>query len=271
MSELSNEEIPDAFEYLVLQTKYGTATTDMWHAFWMRWGALDPEAALAQSEEFVPRYDRSNRRTIEIIKGFASQSPEAAAQYLLDHPDLNHFSRAAEGLGGEWAKHDPEAATRFALTELEGDAQKKAIFAIPYGISRTYGYEATINWFKDLPDNQERETPFSALAHIYGTNLKTTPEELLGVGEVGLESGLYDPRILDGIAMAYGELDPTTAIDLFSRVVQTTGNGNRAFTPLLTSWAQIDPVAAGEWVGTQMEEPWINQAIFGICKGLKAE
>ena len=268
MSELSAEEIPAAFDYLCEQTKYGTPTAAMWHAFWRRWGTLDPVAARAQAEEFVPHYALSERATEQLFRGFACVSPEAAAQYLRDHPNLHEFSRAAKGLGGEWAEQDPRAATRFALTELEGDAKNNALYGITWGISRTYDHEAMINWISNIPNVQNQKSPYQALAEIYSQNEKTKPEELLGLGEAGLESGLHNSYILNRIADAYGKSDPAIGIDFLSRVVQTSGSGTRQFTPLLNSGAEVDPVAAGEWVGAQLGEPWINHAIVGLARGL---
>jgi hypothetical protein len=213
LGEMAPEDAPAVLELLRAHPEWSAAGSahnppPVWQAFWMSWGATDPGAALASMENGVPAYTFNDRAEKDIFSGLALRDPEKAA--VLAQSRTNEVSKkwAVEGTIYRWAGKDVDAATRWALTELDEPYQSWALKAVPWAVERDHGPAAALRWWQALPESGGIETAFRSLVEISGRSGTATADDLIALFNAGQTRGLRSQPLDLKLAMDFVKTDP---------------------------------------------------------------
>lgn len=271
LSQLSNDEMLDAFAFLERHSETGRATNEMWHLFWKRWGQLDPEGALSKADDAIPIYHERDRVRKHIFEGFAEIDPEKAAALIVERPQMTDRHRAIEGLSVKWAHSDPEAATDWALDHLEGKELWNAVGGIPWGINATQGHQEALAWWNQLPNQEVKAHAFRSLSEIYSSErYQATAEDRQSLWNAGADANVYRTDLTARVALDFIENDPEAGIALFSQEEPSNSGFYEGVSLLIQNWTQRDPESAGNWLATQQNEPWLDSAIWSYATQIRS-
>lgn len=275
LGEMSAEDAPAVLDLLKAHPDWGNIGSPdkdppVWGAFWMSWGASDPEAALASMDKGVPAFRFNDRTEKVIFAGLAMRDPERAAQLALTREGEVSRKWAVEGTIYRWAEKDLAAATNWALTKLEEPYQSWAIKTVPWAVEREQGAAAALRWWQGLPPDSEGEvTAFNTLVEISGRSSIATPQERMALFTAGQNRGLRSDPLEMRVASDYAKTDPEAGLKLFTALPAGQSGTYPAVGNIIREWAATDAIAAGTWVQEQTRAAWGADAIRGYAFAIK--
>lgn len=270
LGEMAPEDAPAVLELLKAHPEWSAAGSahnppPVWQAFWMSWGASDPEAALAKMESGVPAYPFNDRAEKDIFSGLALRDHEKAAALALTRTNEVSKKWAVEGTIYRWAGKDLDAATRWALTELDEPYQSWALKAVPWAVERDHGPAAALRWWQSLPAAEGTTTAFQSIVEISGRSGTTTADDRMALFTAGHTRGFRSHPLDLRIATDFVKTDPLAGLATFTSMPPGENGAYAAVALLINNWAASDPVAAGTWLQRQTSQPWATDAIKGYA------
>jgi hypothetical protein len=276
LGHLKASEAPDVFNLLKAKRELANTTGNngppIWQAFWMAWGAVDAEAALAQIKAGLPRYPVSDRAAKEVFAGLAMRNPQKAAALAESRVENEERMWAVEGTAYRWAAEDPTAATQWAMTRLDGAFRDWAFKAIPFGIVQHQNFAEALDWWAKVPAGGGAEKAFGTLVEISTDWSPVTAADRVALLRRASERELRSPQLEMMVANDYASADPLAGVAaLGSLPPATVGEPYRPVSALVRTWAQNDPEAAGTWLLQQPADAWGGAAIRGYISAIKRD
>jgi hypothetical protein len=251
----------------------GTYTgPSMWHAFWNRFGELDPATALAKALE-CGDLQYNGRKYLEkgLFSGMTRNNPRAAAEAFLAHPEIPHKDTAAEGLMEQWARTDPKAATAWALEHLEGGALSAGFYMATWGVCGPFDISEGNNFTKSLPPGPAQFNAIRSMKSQIGQKGHLPAQQILDFIEVTRSVGSRDRDFEVQMASRCTGIDPFAAAHYFSQpLANGEPNDFKELNVVSAQWIKADPKTAESWAkaqeGTPHYEVIANQFLLAAQK-----
>ncbi len=268
LQTMSADEAPAVAGLFAKLTDAGASLQEEARLFLRAWGGVDGPGPLAVME----KHHVIAQKRATVLSGWAARDPHAALAWLETQPAGEAAETLARGLAEGWAVQDLDAAARWVETRPSSEARKDMIENLFRQYVTTRGIEGAKEWFASMTPNEQdpsyQQRAFNDIAsHLAKTDLAQARQWLddhAGQPWAG-GGGVKD------ILQAWVKTDPPTAIEwaLAHPEIRTRGDGwNSPLGAAVYSWAEADPNAAGQWLGTQTGTSGYDQAAASFVKGI---
>ncbi|MEZ5304219.1 MAG: hypothetical protein R3F11_26790 [Verrucomicrobiales bacterium] len=292
--DIPPDQIPGALEQIRESTpEWDPEAKLAAHLLLSRWGAADPDAALAYLEKVDFR--KAGGDASAIISAIASSDPGRAVEWLDDpdnkYPHLPWMGHILAGsIAKEWVREDADAAIAWAksvgdnqktgaltgalatlaatdpkaasgiATELEpGKARSDVIGQIAKGWADRSPKEA-IAWAWTL----EGDDRTSAAGEALGAWAQSNPSDAAAF-VAGLPEDQQESRYVKQVAGAWARQSPPAAAAWVA--AQPDGEGKTAaMGDVMWNWTVANPQAASEWLIDQPAGPARDEGISSLAK-----
>lgn len=194
-----------------------------------RWGALDPDQALAFANK-IPSMEMRNRSIGEVLEGWASADPVSALTWLNQNGSL-YTSR----IYGDYLEDI-----------IQGYAQNNAISAMQY--------------VNGLPEGTvaDRRIKEGALREVINAMVEQDKISAALDMTIAMAEGRLRNEAMQEIVDEWAERDPLAAKAFIESMADDPAYGDMQ-RALLSEWAEDDPEAAAEWLSS-LDPETSNQA-----------
>jgi hypothetical protein len=224
-----------------------------WYDFWVRWGQLDPAAALEDAAKGDPQNKWVKECARDALNGWAGQNPDAAAEWLNAHRNDPLHEAAFTGYIAGIGDRDLTKATEIATGTLAaGDPlldsamEKLADIAVARG-----QLSGLTGWFDQLPpDTGDGSARRFAVQHVWtrlqrADNIERTAE---WIGATATQSWRSDKCLIE-TARKYADRNPSDAMSWVVSLPPSPGDGLVAgLDQVSRRWAQQDLPAFEQWL-----------------------
>jgi hypothetical protein len=276
VGKMTAEEAPEVFNFLKAHKEASSGPNNngppVWIAFWISWGGIAPEAALAQIAAGVPPYPLNDRALSHVFGGLAMRDLEKAKALALSQPDGGSRAWATESTTYRWAERDPKAAAEWAMT-LEEPYRSRALSSVPWAIDQRQGPAQALQWWKSMePGGPGTASTFGSLVSVFtGRSSKVTAEDRVALLTEASVRNFRSQTLEVAVAAEYATMDPLKGIAVLGALPPIPGRESyRALSTLVTGWAQKDPEAAGTWLVQQRNQAWGDAAVRGYINAIRA-
>lgn len=258
--DLMRPEDALAVHNLFLEFHRDGQTMGEYAPFANRWGQIDGAGAIqALMDEKPMRLPQKDLR--DIIIGWSTNDPQAALEWMKDHPDVpgsgNNFDAVIQG----WINLDRDAATRYLIDhQLSMGDRVRATRNAADEILSGSGVEATVSWLTSFPSNPENnmavnfaldgigwrlnELPYDRAANVWATLSKNSIGGLGQFERFARDSGTAR-QATNGSSGFFDALSTTWPVEeAVSR---------------FTTWGEQDPERVKKFLNQYGESPYIQQ------------
>lgn len=223
----------------------------LFHAFWQRWGKVNPAEALVRAQNDDVQIPGQDLRFKHIYTGWGLEDPAPLLKRLATDESLPERRIGLEGLMDRWGEHDHATAMAWARANLATPLKERAVASLQWSAVRADGATEAMRTLQQLPKNLQQasyhalqlaltEVPTVTLeekmeAVSYGKSLGTNPRELLQVMSREFRD---QARFEEGVNFLY----PLRSQEDISKN-RPSEDVNR----ILQGWSAKDPAAANAW------------------------
>ncbi|MCB1204233.1 MAG: hypothetical protein KDN18_08225 [Verrucomicrobiae bacterium] len=226
-----------------------------------RWAEEDPKAALGYAEKLATGGGPVEAQALMgVVSTWAKREPEAAWNWYLKRRDSgeafpggNGFDGALIAIFGATAANDLDSALA-KLPLLDNDSSRNRALM---GIAFTAMDGEKRNEILARSGSLDTDTRQSLLQHVLSQWAQTEPDGVMA----WLRSQPAGDRteLTNRISYALIGNDPEKAA-AFLMEDATEQNAGQRYTTIVSSWANRDPIAAGEWLNRRPKSPAQDQA-----------
>ncbi|MEM8953985.1 MAG: hypothetical protein AAGD22_07540 [Verrucomicrobiota bacterium] len=232
------------------------------------WGAMDPEAALAYTQEEITDNRGSAFSTMSVLSGWATEDPQGALAWLQGQEDLDGWELQAyeRGIMSGFAEADPEAAAEYVLSLQDEGQQRQYMDLITREQIQTKGLDEAKLWIANLPDGEAKISAYDTLAGQF------TRSDLDGAADwaAGLAGDPQAVRAIAEVADELAERNPQEGL-LWSLNLPAGDAQSQAIRATFGEWSRDDPIAASEYLNTMAASPAKDQAIASFATNAARE
>ena len=228
----------------------GMHFSNEWQAFYERWGAIDPERALAHALS-EPETKWAPGAMQDALRGWAARDPAAARAWLGAHESAANFESAFLGCVEGYAGKDLSAATRMAMESVPagnetyakiGEALAEA--AVRQG--QLSGLEA---WYDALPDQGDGTLKRAAFAHVWWREEHASEQRAVDWLTQQAANPWRSDQQYGEMADTVAQRDPAAALAWMEKLPPSPKDGTwPGMTRVLRRWQQADPQAVQTWL-----------------------
>jgi hypothetical protein len=224
-----------------------------WYDFWVRWGQLDPAAALENAARENPQNKWVQDCARDALNGWARENPVAAAVWLNARRNDPLHEAAFTGYIAGIGDRDLTKATEIAVGTLTAgdpllDSAMEKLADIAVGRGQLSGLTG---WFDQLPpDAGEGSARRLAVQHVWtrlqrANNFERTAE---WIGATATQSWRSDKCLIE-TARKYAERDPSEAMSWVISLPPSPADGLvTGLDQVSRRWAQKDLSAFEQWL-----------------------
>ncbi|MEM7147839.1 MAG: hypothetical protein AAF591_22240 [Verrucomicrobiota bacterium] len=232
------------------------------------WGAMDPEAALAYTQEEITDNRGSTFTTMSVLSGWATEDPQGALAWLQGQEDLDGWELQAyeRGIMSGFAEADPEAAAQYVLSLEDENQQRQYMDLITREQIQTKGLDEAKLWITNLPDGEAKIAAYDTVASQFArSDLDAAAEWAAGIAG--------DPQAVRAIAEVADELaerNPQEGL-LWSLNLPAGDAQSQAIRATFSEWSREDPTGASEYLNTMAASPAKDQAVASFATSAARE
>ncbi len=242
-----------------------------WQAFYQRWGAVDPERALAHAMS-APESNWAPGAMKDALRGWAARDPAAAGAWLRTHETAENFESAFLGYVQGYADKDLSAATRMAMESVPaGNAtyskigESLAEAAVRQGQLR--GMEA---WYDALPDQGDGTLKRAAFGHVWWRERHAGDQQAMDWLAQQAANPWRGDQQYGEMAVAVAQRDPAAALGWMEKLPPSPTDGTwPGLTRVLQRWQQAEPQGVQTWLQNPQPSDF-REAARVIYQGLVA-
>lgn len=236
-----------------------------WYDFWERWGQIDPTAALTDAAKGDSRETWVRDCARDTLRGWASQDPATAAEWLNSHRDDPLYEAAFTGYIAGVGDRDLTKATQIAINSLSpGDPLLNASMERLAEIAVARGQlTGLIGWFDQLPLGAgEVNARKLAAEHVWtrlqrSENIERTAD---WVSTTANQPWRSDKLVIE-TARKYADRNPASAMEWVTSLPPSPGDGRLPGVEQVTRrWMQQDRTALEQWLGSEARTEVADQA-----------
>ncbi len=262
LETLTAEEAPVLRELISELDREGLHFPLEWPAFINRWGELDGLTATAYALKCSgDAWVESGMK--EILDGWASKDPHAAATWLNNNNESPYFEAALKGIVSGLAGKDPAAATRAALASLPvGNSQLASglMEHIAEAVVRSGKNPALLAWYDTLPSDGAAESiKRAAFPHVWFRLQHADPGQAATWLAAEADKPWRDDLQYAQTTTALAKRDPAAALNWAGTLPPSPADGRwPGVNSSLRLWLAQDPTAAAVYVNQQPDTPFGN-------------
>ncbi|MGA3172580.1 MAG: hypothetical protein ABSE62_16385 [Chthoniobacteraceae bacterium] len=212
--------------------------------------------ALAAAKGFKQWRERAVLQTTT-LRHWAELAPADAFAYIGKLPESRSKAQLLSFAAVQFATKDPEAAAAATTALAPGVSRNGAMEFVGRTWAKTDGKKA-LAWADSLPEGTAKDAVVRGVlfvwVHIDPVDADTRIEQL--------PEGTYKKMLLTNVAIEWGAIDHEAAFKWAASLPPDSG----AVENIVESWADQDPVAAGQYALQLSPETARQQAIMGVMR-----
>ena len=226
------------------------------------WISSDAKAAFTYFDKEYPSLP--NQRARESLRkdlwgDFASENPKQALALASGITDSQERHTIEDEIIRRMSYQNPEEALRWVLAHREGEGLQEKVASLIDGWSQVGKPREILDQILSLPEEFQTNDLFKGLGDGLGRKIDGATELLDKIPEV------HRDQFLGGLIADAARYTPERAVEL-SQLLPDGKIKQQAYSDIGESWADEDPVAAGEWLVTLPRSPARDQAIKGFTQ-----
>lgn len=254
---LEKADFPRALELLKSAKSKVGRDSNVWIAFWERFGEADPEGALACGLAET-KLGLAGGRNLEkhLFRGLARKDPAAAAAAYLAHPDFSDRQSVVEGLMVEWFAKNPPEATAWARQHLDETTMGRAYYAATWGLANGDDLSASVALLRNLAPDAPKASVIHGLSDQITRKPNLSAAQMLDTIAAFRSANVADLNLESQVAARAAKLDPMAAANFFAQ--PRPGSAAPDYFQLgevSAIWFQKDARAAEAWAKDQEGTP----------------
>lgn len=195
-----------------------------------------------------------------LVERWASESPEAAAQWAAGLPDGGFSAAMCRAAVVSWARSDPENAMAWAQQLPAGENKTAAVSLLALEVAGRTNAVAAIALADGLSPGAERDRLLVYAVQQWAVSGGDDAIEWINKIE---DSGLRD-EIWGKVAVDLGAQDPSAAARLITGRMTPGPRRDDALIQVVRFWAASDPAKAASWVEQLPEKNMRSAAINDV-------
>jgi len=257
------------------------------------WTGLDATAALRNLQS-LPAGTERNRVQQSVLTELAQQDPATAAQFLATLPASNNRNSLITSTLKSWGETDPAAALAWLSANTKGSVYTSSISGLLTNLSNT-DPTAALTYIGSLPQIAQRGNYYATALGAYAQTDPTSAMDWLNKNLTGHE---HDAA-LSGVVSQLAKTDPASAANYYSQMppggprdsitvaiadslaTQDTPAAlawvqnlpadtadtvrSQAMKAVITSWKNLDPVAAANFMQNLADDPTMSGPAGGVA------
>jgi RNA polymerase sigma factor (sigma-70 family) len=257
------------------------------------WAGLEATAAL-RSIQSLPASAERSRAQQSVLNELAKQDPATAVQFLATLPAGSNRNNLITSALKSWGETDAAAALAWLSTNAKGSLYGSSISGLLTNLSNT-DPAAALMYVGTLPQNAQRENNYATVLGVYA---QTDPADAMDWLNKNL-TGHERDAALSGVVSQLAKTDPASAANYYSQMppggprdsitvaiadslatqdtpaalewVQNLPTDtadtvrSQAMKAVITSWKNLDPVAAAHYMQNLADDPTMAGPAGGVA------